>query len=194
MSAIESFFTGTFGNPYVATFCIAAVPVVELRGAIPFGSSPTIWGGSQLSIWQAYGISLLSATLVVVILLALLIPTFNFLKRAPAFARVINYFEVKFKSQANSMKSAYAVFVFAALPLPLTGVWTASALAVFMGMPYAKSLFTIVLGTAVSGLIIVGATLLLGENAVYLFYATLVLALVVMVILAQRVFHKRRHV
>ena len=42
---IQKLVLSIFGeNPILATIFISMIPVIELRGAIPFGSSKEIWG------------------------------------------------------------------------------------------------------------------------------------------------------
>ena len=48
---IQEIVLAIFGNNAIlATIFISMIPVVELRGAIPFGSSKEIWGENALSI------------------------------------------------------------------------------------------------------------------------------------------------
>jgi len=161
------------------TFLIAMLPVIELRGAIPFGVS------QGLNIWLSYAISFSACVLVCIILLAFLVPVFNLMQRIKVFNRFVVYFEEKFQTKATTLngRAMLGLFIFATLPLPLTGVWTASGIAVFVGVPYMRALVPIVLGTALSGLIIVLITTLFGEHAAYVFHTFLVLALVVLAVI-----------
>lgn len=56
-----------------------------------------------------------------------------------------------------------SVFLFVAIPLPLTGCWTGSAVAVFLGTKARYSLPCIVVGNVVAGLIIMLITLFVGD-------------------------------
>ena len=174
MSAVENFFANAFGgNPLLATFLISLIPVIEFRGAIPFGVSAKIWGSSALNRWQAFGVALAGNFLVTAVILALLIPVFKLLKKLKIFARLIDYFEHRFKKGATKLKNRkkfWGLFLFTAIPLPLTGVWTASAIAVFLRMNYFISLLAISLGAAAGGLLMVGIALLFGEQALTVFY------------------------
>ena len=46
------------------------------------------------------------------------------------------------------------VFAFVAVPLPLTGVWTGSAVSAFTRLPYAKALVSVIAGNLVASAII----------------------------------------
>ena len=63
---IENIFSTIFGNNVIlATILIALVPIIELKGAIPFSMSAEIWGNSALSLWPAFFCGLLGSCLVV---------------------------------------------------------------------------------------------------------------------------------
>ena len=155
------------------------LPVIELRGAIPFGVARGV------DIWVALGLGVAACVVVAIVLLALLIPVFNLLKRIPFFARFIIFFETKFASRAEKIenKKILTIFIFAMLPIPLTGVWTASAVAVFLGLPYFRSLVAITLGTIISGLLIVGITILCGDYAMWIFHGLLALGVLVLAVI-----------
>ncbi|MCL2570134.1 MAG: small multi-drug export protein [Firmicutes bacterium] len=198
MEFIENFFATIFGNsPTLATFFIAATPVLEIKAAIPFGTSDKLWGARSLDLLPALGISIISSVMVTAIMLALLVPVFNLLKKIKPLRRTINWLETKFTIRAQKLCKDHQelcpeprhtskpcwpllipLFIFAALPVPLTGVYTASAIAVFLRLPYLHSLTTITLGTITSGSIIAGITYLFGANSLYVFHGFLLLTLV----------------
>ena len=46
------------------------------------------------------------------------------------------------------------VLIFVAVPLPMTGVWTGTAVAVFLGLEFKKTLPAVIIGNSIAGLII----------------------------------------
>ncbi len=169
MSFITEFFARVFdGNVALATIIIAMVPIVELRGAIPFATNSTLWGKLALSNWKALGWSLLGSTIIVPILALVLIPIINWLKRTKFFGKLATAIENRIRNKANSLgdgevnkkftapwwKKVLAVFVFVAIPLPLTGVWTGSCVALFLGLDYVTSCLTVISGNIVAGVAI----------------------------------------
>ena len=46
------------------------------------------------------------------------------------------------------------MFIFVAIPLPMTGVWTGTAIAVFLGLKFKQAFVPIALGNLVAGVII----------------------------------------
>ena len=118
------------------------------------------------------------------ILLLLLLPTINWLKKRKLFRRMAEWIERHFYKKSQKLEQKVeqkevemqaeevdeqalvrrkkrierakylGVFAFTAIPLPLTGVWSASAVAAFLKLDFKKSLFWIVLGNFVAGIIV----------------------------------------
>lgn len=160
--AIVNFFRDLFGNDYLTTFFIALLPIVELRGAVPVAFT------MGLSWWQAFGLAYIGSSIVAPILLLLLKPVLELLKKVKFFNRFATAIESMFQDKAKSIaekagKSDSArkeewikilgVFTFVALPIPLTGVWTGTAVAVFLGVKFWKALGAILLGNFTAGVI-----------------------------------------
>lgn len=80
-------------------------------------------------------------------------------------------------TEKSVWKKAAGVFLFVAIPLPLTGVWTGSAVAAFVDLPAKYALPALILGNFTSGLIITLLNLFLGE------YASLLLLILFLFIL-----------
>ena len=57
------------------------------------------------------------------------------------------------KRNAISLKQL-GVFIFVAIPLPMTGIWTGTAIAVFLGLKFKEAILPVCLGNLVAGLII----------------------------------------
>lgn len=188
--AIVNFFRDLFGNDYLTTFFIALLPIVELRGAVPVAFT------MGLSWWQAFGLAYIGSSIVAPILLLLLKPVLELLKKVKFFNRFATAIESMFQDKAKSIaekagKSDSArkeewikilgVFTFVALPIPLTGVWTGTAVAVFLGVKFWKALGAILLGNFTAGVIM---TLLSVFCAKYLDTILMVFFILVILLLA----------
>ena len=184
-----------FGNnPILATIFISMIPIIELRGAIPFGSSKEIWGDNALSIFEASLYSVIGSVISAVIIILLLIPIFNLLKKTKFFRRVVESFEEKFKKQSDkiendaqnkknkNLKRWLAVMTFVAIPFPLTGVWTGSAVAVFIQLGFFKSFTAVSLGAICAACIMALVSKTLGDNALIIFYVFIILFVVLMML------------
>ena len=123
----------------------------------------------------------------------LLIPIFNVLKKTKFFARIVSSFEEKFQkesskisSEANEnknkeLKKWLGIMTFVAIPLPLTGVWTGSAIAVFLKMGFWKSISATSVGAVIAACIMTAVSKLLGEKALAIFYIFALLLVVTLV-------------
>lgn len=179
VDAIQEIFKNIFGNNVeIATILISMIPIVELRGGIPFGMDKSLWGDVVLSSWQSFGYSFLGSCLVIPILALLFLPIINWLKKTKLFKNLAMSIEnmIKKKSdkieadasknleeKAEDVKSKkfnkqyfiklFGVFAFVAIPLPLTGVWTGTAIAVLLNFNFIETCLTVILGNFVAGII-----------------------------------------
>ena len=180
---IQKIVLAIFGqNPILATIFISMIPVIELRGAIPFGSSKEIWGDKALSVLEASVYSLIGSVIAAIIIILLMIPVFKLLKKTKIFNNLVNSFEEKFKKQSNKieeetkekkhigLKKWLGILTFVAIPLPLTGVWTGSAIAVFLNMGFFKSLSAVCVGAFIAACIMALLSKTLGDAALIIFY------------------------
>lgn len=191
--AIVNFFRDLFGNDYLTTFFIALLPIVELRGAVPVAFT------MGLSWWQAFGLAYLGSSIVAPILLLLLKPILELLKKVKFFNRFATAIESMFQDKAKSIaeragKSDSArkeewikiigVFTFVALPIPLTGVWTGTAVAVFLGVKFWKALSAILLGNFTAGVIMTLLSIFCAEylNTILMVFFILVILLLALFI------------
>lgn len=138
-------------------FLLAMTPVGELRVAIPVGL--TVY---QLSPVSVYFIAVLGNILAVFLILA-------FLGTLSKWASEKNYFFDRFFSWLFSRTrknhydkvNKYGLYLlpfFVAIPLPVTGGWTASLIAFVFGMPFRKAFPLICLGVLIAGIIVLFTT------------------------------------
>lgn len=166
---ISQFFVNTFGgNVWLATFLISLIPLVELKGAIPFAMSTQFWGEKALSSGLAFLFAFFGSSLVVPIVALVFKPICNWLCKYKFFRAIINFFtgSVKKKSETvnaevdkkterrKTLIKMLEVFLFVAFPVPLTGVWTGTCFAVLLGLNFWQTCLSAILGNAVCGLIV----------------------------------------
>ncbi len=204
---IQNFILSIFGdNPILATIVISMVPVVELRGAIPFGSSKEIWGDNALSVLEASFYTVIGSIISALAVILLMIPIFKLLKKTKIFRRFIESLEIKFKKKSDkikmdaeenkkkSLKKWLGVMTFVAIPLPLTGVWTGSAVAVFLEMGFWKSFTSISIGAIIAACIVMIVSSILGDGALVIFYAFFIILIVLVVAYIVKVLFIKRKV
>lgn len=187
------------GNTYAATLFVSMFPLIELKGAIPIGT-----GLFGMPLWQTSLVAYLGSTIVSVAEFFLLIPVFNLLKRISFIKKLVLKVEGIFarkaeeiakKTEGSAEKEAkkimlWSLFVFVAVPFPVTGVWTGTAIAVFLGLKFHESVLPIAAGNLVAGGVITLLTFLLGEKYTnYLIYALFVIALIMLVVFIVKIVH-----
>lgn len=132
------------------------VPVIELRGAIPWGL-------------YAEGLDIITVTVLSVLGNLLPVPFLilfggkvlrffaKFEKFGKLFRKILELGEKKVAKMNAGAKRAlfWGLFVFVAIPLPGTGAWTGSLIAITLGLDLKKSFWPIALGVLCAGAIIV---------------------------------------
>ncbi|MFA4880940.1 MAG: small multi-drug export protein [Candidatus Doudnabacteria bacterium] len=153
-------YSSWFSNfpPELATFLIAALPISELRGALPLGY--TVY---NLSLWSAFLWSLFGNVASAIIFLAILEPVSSFLSNHFRFFQ--RFFQWLFErtrkkhSQKFEKWGALALITFVAIPLPLTGGWSGAIAAFVFGIPFKKAALSISMGIFLAGIIVALVTL-----------------------------------
>lgn len=143
--------TQTYIGKIVATFFISVLPVVELRGGIPYGV------GFGLNPWVAYAVAVLGNMLPVPFILLLLNVVFEWMKKREGFLKNI---AVKLENKAVSKKASvekyklFGLLLFVAIPLPGTGAWTGALIASVLRMNRKYAFVSIFAGVVIAGFII----------------------------------------
>jgi uncharacterized membrane protein len=142
----------------LATFLISAIPITELRAALPLAYK--VYGMSAFWAWF-YSVSGTFFTMVVIVLA--MDPIARILSEyIGLFKKFFDWlFEHTRKKADRKMKKygSWAIFILAATPIPLIGGMTGALAAFIFNVPLKKSLPLLLFGTMVSGAIILGLTL-----------------------------------
>ena len=127
---------------------LSMVPTFEGRYAV------VVAHGMGLSPLWAYLLAFCASSLPVPFILFLLRPVLKWFYTLPwkSVQRFAAFIERHAEKRAKGMKSGglWGLFLFVALPVPLTGVWTGSAIASVFRMDVKKSLPVILLGNAIA--------------------------------------------
>lgn len=144
--------------PQLATVLLAALPVGELRGALPIAIL-----AYKLPVFEAAALSVLGNMLPVYFLLMFFEGAAGWIsKRSELAERLLEklYERTRLKLNDRVKKYGYwALALFVAIPLPVTGAWTGALAAFVFGLPRKKSFVAILAGVCVSALIVTGLTL-----------------------------------
>lgn len=130
----------------------AALPIIELRGAIPVG----IFLG--LSPLHSAIISFIGSMIPVPFILFSIRPIFNYLKNTKTFNKLIH--KITARSMGGSGKiqkyGVWGLLLFVAIPLPGTGVWSGSLAAALLDMRFKWAFPTIFVGNMIAAMLIMG--------------------------------------
>jgi len=140
-------------------FGASALPITELRGAIPLGifvyHLPPFW---------VFCVAVLGNFLIVPFVLLFLKYLSEFLMhRFYFFNRLLNW--VFSRTRAHHLHKFerwehWALLVLVAIPLPFTGAWTGTTAAFIFDIPFKKSLVLIFSGVVIAGIIVTGLSLI----------------------------------
>ncbi len=140
-------------NGIIQTLLLSAMPISELRGAIPVAI-----GIYNMPWWQAFVIAVVGNMIPVFFILWFLDPVSKWLmKNFKFFNKFFTWlFDYNRKRHAKKMEiyRELALVILVAIPLPLTGAWTGSLAAFLFGIPYKKALPLIFLGVLIAGAVV----------------------------------------
>jgi len=135
----------------------SALPFVEARYAIP----PAILSG-QFTPVEAFAIGFTGNVIPVIIVLLLLDPVSAYLiKHSKLFDRFFTWLFARTRRHSEQFErwGALALVPFVAIPIPVTGAWTACAAAFVFGIRFRYALPTIAAGILIAALITTLATI-----------------------------------
>lgn len=137
-------------NPLAIVAILSALPVSELRGGIPAGF---VLG---LPTWQIVMCAVAPNIAVVVPILLWAEPAANRLRRFRALDRFFTWLfdRARRKSAVVEKYGIFGLTLFVAVPLPVTGAWTGSLIAVVLGLNFWKSLLCVALGVIIAATVV----------------------------------------
>ena len=143
-------------TPRIITLVLAALPVSELRGAIPYA---IVAGGMS---WQeAYIIAVIGNFIPVIPLLFLLESVSNYLMRYRLFNRFFTWLFERTRRKGRLVErfEAVGLVLFVAVPLPVTGAWTGCVAAFIFKVPLRYAIPAVLLGIMIAGTVVTLASL-----------------------------------
>jgi len=154
---IEQFIIDLGLRSELVVIIVAALPIVELRGAIPLGMNVLDLPWASVFILAVAG-NMLPVPFVLKFLNWLTVT----LGRFPLFKRFFDWLFDRTKARSSLIgkyqKVGLALFV--AVPLPLTGAWTGAIAAVLLGILFRDAILYIFLGVIMAGVIVTTLSLM----------------------------------
>ncbi len=131
---------------------VAALPLIELRGAIPIGMALGMTAGKALLL------SMIGSSLPAPFILLLIQPLMDRMKRSRWLSPLENRLRSRYTSPEKTEKlqryGALGLALFVGVPLPGTGVWSGCLVAALFGMPFRLALPAVIIGNLLAGLIV----------------------------------------
>ena len=144
------------------TFLMAMVPVVELRGAIPYG----VLAG--LSVHTAFILAVIGNLLPIPFLVVFTRKVFEWLRtKSAGLDRMVCKLEAKADKNKELVERSefFGLMILVAIPLPGTGAWTGALVAAMLDMRLKRAMPAIIVGVLVAGVIV--TTLTYGAGALF---------------------------
>lgn len=134
---------------------MAMVPVIELRGAIPYG---VIAG---LSVPAAFIIAVIGNLVPIPVLVVFTRKVFEWLRtKSDRLDRMVSRLESKAEKNQEVVNryKFWGLVLLVAIPLPGTGAWTGALVAAMMDMRLKNAMPAIILGVIIAGVIVTTVT------------------------------------
>ena len=155
MEAFQWMFDTTIGK-CILTMLVSMVPIVELRGGVPFGAA--VLG---LPYYLAFPAAVLGNVIPAPFIIVYIRRIFQWMRRhMPRLNGMVDKLERKahLKGQKVLKYQTFGLWLFVAIPLPGTGVWTGCLAAAFLNMRLKQALPAVVLGVITAGCIMLALT------------------------------------
>ena len=132
------------------------IPILELRGAIPIGIA------ADLPWYEVYFFAVIGNMIPVPIILIFMDLVVKVFSHIPACKRFFEFIFEKTTAKVERVEryQEIGLTIFTAIPLPVTGAWTASIAAKLLNFGRRKAFFSILLGVMISGVIVTTLSLL----------------------------------
>ena len=139
------------------------IPLVELRGAVPYAIS------SGIPLWQALLIGVIGNMLPVPIIFFFARHILEWGKEKPVIGNFFTWCLNKGHRGGQKLEEAagdkgifWALLLFVGIPLPGTGAWTGTLAASILDWDFKRSVLAVMLGVVLAGLIMGSLSLLFG--------------------------------
>jgi len=144
---------------YLLTFLISMVPLIEIRGAIPYALTQ-ISLGANLNLTLCCVLAILGNMLPVPIIFFFARKVLEWGKDKKIIGRFFTFcLEKGHKGGEKLQEKAgrglfFALFLFVGIPLPGTGAWTGTLAASILDMDFKKSVISIMSGVVLAGILV----------------------------------------
>jgi len=142
---------------------IAALPIFELRGALPVAINLF-----HFPWYYALPLAIIGNLLPVPVILLFLNAISRWLGKIGFFDRFLHWLFERTRKRGRVVEryERIGLALFVAIPLPVTGAWTGSLVAVLFGLKFRHAFLSIFIGVCIAGIIVTCLSLLGWTGAV----------------------------
>ncbi|MBR5969674.1 MAG: small multi-drug export protein [Lachnospiraceae bacterium] len=143
---------------YVVCFFISMVPLIELRGAIPYAFNP-FFMGDPLPLLPAYIVCVIGNMLPVPVIYFFARKVLEWGKDKKYTAKFFTFCLEKGEKGGQKLQEKagrglfLALLLFVGIPIPGTGAWTGTLAASILNMKFKESIIAVMLGVILAGII-----------------------------------------
>ena len=144
------YLTSATQGKMLLTMLVSMIPVIELRGGLPFGVA------LGLPYWLAFPAAVAGNLLPAPFIIVYIRRIFELMRKYfPRLNGLVDRLEKKahLKGKKVQKYQYLGLWLFVAIPLPGTGAWTGSLAAAFLGMRLKKAMPAVVLGVLTAGIV-----------------------------------------
>jgi len=136
-------------NKEATVLFTAALPLIEVRGAIPVGVS------LGMSLIHTFILSIVGSMIPVPIILFGTRPIFTRLRKTKLFRGLIEKLTTRSLRRSGKIQKYgfWGLLIFVAIPLPGTGVWSGALAAALLDMRFKLAFPAILIGNIIAGII-----------------------------------------
>ncbi|MEX2804408.1 COG2426 family protein [Streptococcus sp. H31] len=146
---------------YFITFLISMVPLIELRGAVPYAIA------AGIPMWQAITIGVIGNMLPVPVIFFFARRVLEWGTDKPVIGGFFTWCLKKGHSGGQKLSKAagekglfLALLLFVGIPIPGTGAWTGTLAASILDWDFKRSVVAVMLGVILAGFIMASLTVL----------------------------------
>ena len=147
--------TGTTFGKCVFTMLVSMIPIIELRGGLPFGVA------LGLPYYLAFPAAVIGNIIPTPFIIVYIRKIFMLMRKyMPRLNGLVDKLERKAHLQGKKVLKYQSIglWLFVAIPLPGTGAWTGSLAAAFLDIRLKKAMPAVVLGVLTAGCIMLTLT------------------------------------
>ena len=136
---------------FFSTILMAMVPVIELRGAIPFGVA------AGISVKQALVCAIIGNLIPIPFILLFLRRVFVWMRKiSTGFENLVEKLELRAKRKKGIVDKyeIIGLIILVAIPLPGTGAWTGALVATVLDIRMRRALPAITIGVVIAGIVV----------------------------------------